>query len=305
MDREKIDASILKIISRELNVDVSYIKDIMLLKQGMTNRSFSFCYNNTKFIMRIPGEGVEVFINRKEEAAVYEVVSDKNLCEDVIFIDSKNGYKLTRFIDNARNCDSHNISDVKLCMKKLKELHDLKLIVKHSFDLFKQIEFYESLRDGKLSIYEDYAITKNMVFQLKDYIEDQTKEYALTHIDAVADNFLIYKNFNGVDEVRLIDWEYAAMQDPHVDIAMFCIYSFYDRNNIDTVIDIYFDYKCSECVRLKIYAYIAICGLLWSNWCEYKKSLGVEFGEYASQQYNYAKQYSVLVLNEISKGNIR
>ena len=26
----------------------------------------------------------------------------------------------------------------------------------------------------------------------------------------------------------------------------------------------------------------AVCGLLWSNWCEYKRKLGVDFGESVS-----------------------
>ena len=30
------------------------------------------------------------------------------------------------------------------------------------------------------------------------------------------------------DDIRLIDWEYAGEQDPHVDIAMFCIYALYE-----------------------------------------------------------------------------
>ena len=29
------------------------------------------------------------------------------------------------------------------------------------------------------------------------------------------------------------------MQDPHVDIAMFCIYALYDRKQVDKVIDMY------------------------------------------------------------------
>jgi thiamine kinase-like enzyme len=44
-------------------------------------------------------------------------------------------------------------------------------------------------------------------------------------------------------------------------------------------------------VRRKIYAYIALCGLLWSNWCEYKGHLGTEFGEYAVKQYEFAKEF--------------
>ena len=41
--------------------------------------------------------------------------------------------------------------------------------------------------------------------------------------------------------------------------------------------------------------------LLWSNWCEYKKSLGVEFGEYSLRQYRYAKEYYRIVKEELSQ----
>ena len=120
----------------------------------------------------------------------------------------------------------------------------------------------------------------------------------MTHIDAVADNFLFVNNDK---DIRLIDWEYAAMQDPHVDIAMFCIYALFDRTQIDNLIDIYFEDKCDIKTRIKIYAYISICGLLWSNWCEYKSQLGIEFGEYSLRQYRYAKDYYQIVKNELNK----
>jgi len=72
---------------------------------------------------------------------------------------------------------------------------------------------------------------------------------------------------------------------------MFCIYSLYDRDAVDRLIDIYFDGRCDAATRIKIYCYIAVCGLLWSNWCEYKRRLGVEFGDYSLRQYRYAKDY--------------
>ena len=114
-------------------------------------------------------------------------------------------------------------------------------------------------------------------------------------MSAVPDNFLFCIGPDGREQLQLTDWEYAGMQDPHVDIAMFCIYSLYDRAQADRLIDIYFEGACPEETRVKIYCYIAACGLLWSNWCEYKRSLGVEFGEYALRQYRYAKDYYKLV----------
>ena len=83
----------------------------------------------------------------------------------------------------------------------------------------------------------------------------------------------------------------SGMQDIHVDVAMFAIYAMYDRERIDWLIDRYFEGACPEKVRTKIYCYIAVCGLLWSNWCEYKRMMGVEFGEYSLRQYRYAKEF--------------
>lgn len=99
-------------------------------------------------------------------------------------------------------------------------------------------------------------------------------------------------------KVKLIDWEYASMQDTDVDLAMFCIYSMYERKEVDQLIDIYYQRACPDIVRLKIYCYIAVCGFLWSNWCEYKYLLGIEFGEYSIAQYRYAKDYYKIVMNE-------
>ena len=128
------------------------------------------------------------------------------------------------------------------------------------------------------------------MLELKDFIDRQPKEWYLTHIDANADNFLFYTE-NGEQKLQLTDWEYAGMQDIHVDIAMFGIYSLYDKEAMDRLIRIYFDGEPSDEIRAKIYCYVAACGLLWSNWCEYKRKFGIEFGEYSLRQYRYAKEY--------------
>ena len=169
---------------------------------------------------------------------------------------------------------------------KMINVHEQNLKVDHSFDLFEQIEKYEQYRNGEKSIYRDYEKTKEKMYELKFFVDQQEKEYTLTHIDAVPDNFLFVD-----DRIYLIDWEYSGMQDPHVDIAMFAIYALYEKEQIDRLIDAYFTEGCLEEVRTKIYCYIAICGFLWSNWCEYKRILGVEFGEYSLKQYRYAKEF--------------
>lgn len=287
----------LQIISQALAVPEEQVTEITVLKKGMTNRSFSFRVNEKRYIMRIPGEGTDALINRKEEAAVYARIQDKKICDEIVYINPENGYKISEMIERVRVCNPMNPEDLKKCMERLRSFHNLGLTVDHFFDIFHQITYYESLWNGMPSVYRDYEKTKENIFKLKPYIEAHRDRIVLTHIDAVPDNFLFEEN----GEVRLIDWEYAGMQDPHVDIAMFCIYSLYDRKQIDALIDLYFENTCANADRIKIYCYIAACGLLWSNWCEYKRNLGVEFSEYAIRQYRYAKEYYRIVKDALQQ----
>ena len=282
------------VIAGTMGVTTGEITDISVLKKGMTNRSFRFRCKGREYIMRIPGEGTDQLISRPHEAAVYAAIRGQGLCSDLDYINPDNGYKITRFLDNARVCDPENWADVSRCMEKLRQFHHLGLQVDHAFDLFGQIEFYESLWNGAPSAYKDHARTRQQVFSLRPYIEAHAEKKALTHIDAVPDNFLFVRSGDRED-LQLIDWEYAGMQDPHVDVAMFIIYAMYGRAQADRLIDTYFEGACPRETRIKIYCYIAVCGLLWSDWCEYKRSLGVEFGEYSLRQYRYAKDYYKLV----------
>ena len=280
----------ISIIQECFAVEVDEIKNITVLKKGMTNRSFLFECRNKKYIMRIPGEGTDHLINRKEEAAVYQALENRQICDDVLYMNPDNGYKITAYLEDATNCDAENWNEVEACITKLREFHELNLTVGHRFDIFGQIDFYESLWNGEKSYFKDYEKTKTAIFELKKWIDTLEKKETLVHIDAVPDNFLFTK-----DGIRIIDWEYAGMQDPHVDIAMFSIYSLYSKEQVDHLIDLYFKGEVSPVIRTKIYAYIASAGLLWSNWCEYKRSLGIDFGEYSLCQYRYAKEYSKLV----------
>lgn len=314
-DSNQLKSDALKIIAEKLDCKTEDIVDIEVLKKGMTNRSFLFRVsrgeNMGKYIMRIPGEGTDQLISRRNEAVVYDTIQGFPFCDDLVYINPENGYKITKYIEGVRCCDLEDEDDLKQCMKKLRTFHNMTvdgepLTVAHTFDLFERIDFYESLWDGNPSIYRDYVKTKEDCGRLRAYIDRHKEPFQLTHIDAVPDNFLFDPNVEGEFAIQLIDWEYAGMQDKHVDIAMFAIYALYDRAQVDHLIDLYFeeDGGCDKVTRAKIYCYVAVCGLIWSNWCEYKRNLGVEFGEYSLRQYRYGKdfyRYAVEMMEELGE----
>lgn len=296
----------IQMIEKVLHVTAKEIINISILKEGLSNHSFLFTVADQKYIMKIPDNNLMHIYNRFQEAQVYEKLKKSEMCENVISYDARNGYMITTYYEDSRVCDPSQEEDVRQCMKALHELHDLALTVDHKFDVFEQINVYESLWNSKDSFYKDYQKTKKEVFALRKYIEPYVEKNVLSHIDPGYDNFLFVKEQgkNEIDEkVRLIDWEMAAMCDPHIDIAMYGVFAFYNREEMDHLIDLYFDHKCKQEIRIKIYCYIAACGLFWSNWCEYKMGLGIEFGEYSLKQYRYAKEYCRIVNEEIKKQN--
>lgn len=267
--------------------------ELMSLKQGMTNDSFIFSINNERYIIRVPGVNTEKIINRHQEYDVYQAIKDEEFVEPVVYIDRDKGYKISKFIENSHTVNPKDWNEINVCLKRLKEFHSQSHRVEHYFDVFEHINYYESLMPN-VSKYEDYKETKKNIESLEPIIENLVKDWTLCHIDAVCDNFLVTEN----QDVYLIDFEYAAMQDPDLDVAMFIVYSLFNRQEIDRIIDIYFEHQVTPLKRYKIYSYIAIVGLLWSNWCEAKQDQELLNSSYAQQQYNYAKTFYQIVFDE-------
>ena len=283
---------ILDIIQFDFNTNDKNI-ELTPLKQGMTNDSFIFSINNERYIIRVPGVNTEKIINRYQEYDVYQAIKDEEFVEPVVYIDRDKGYKISKFIENSHTVNPKDWNEISACLKRLRDFHSQSHRVEHYFDVFEHINYYESLMPNA-SIYEDYGNTKKNIESLESIIENLVKEWTLCHIDAVCDNFLVTEN----QDVYLIDFEYAAMQDPDLDLAMFIVYSLFDRQEIDRIIDIYFENQVTPLKRYKIYSYIAMVGLLWSNWCEAKQDEDLLNSSYAKQQYNYAKTFYQIVFDE-------
>ena len=94
-DSNHLKTEAMNVIGEVFCVNNTDVYNIDVLKKGMTNRSFLFSIGDQRYIMRIPGEGTDNLINRVQEAEVYTVISGRNICDDVAYINPQNGYKIT------------------------------------------------------------------------------------------------------------------------------------------------------------------------------------------------------------------
>ena len=153
--------------------------------------------------------------------------------------------------------------------------------------------------------YSDYLEIRRRKDEMVRKLAAKKRPKCLCHIDSVPDNFIFVgseeekeqgstscgKDASG-EVLKLIDWEYAGMADPLIDIAMCAIYSFMDETELQQLEGLYFGRKATEEEQDTVYAYVALGGLLWSLWGIYKEKLGVQFTDYTLKMYRYFKEYS-------------
>ncbi len=286
--RNHSDNVAMELVSSVLHVPESEITNLRCLKAGMTNKSFLFQVKDRSYICRIPGPGTDQLINRQQEKNSYDAVKGLGITEHVVYMNGETGYKISEYYEGVRTSDPRNWDDVARCMALVKQLHNSFIRVGHRFDMRERIEFYESICRGyQRNLFEDYDAVKGRMIELLDRLDQMNRPKVLSHIDSVCDNFLFLPD----GDIKLIDWEYAGMCDPLIDISMCAIYSYYDDDEVEKLIRIYLGEEPTDEERFVYYAYIALGGFLWCLWAVYKSSVGEEFGDYTLIMYRYAKQY--------------
>ncbi|BES66432.1 phosphotransferase [Gottschalkiaceae bacterium SANA] len=278
----------MKVIARVFNVEERQINGIVPLKLGMTNRSFLFEVCGESYICRIPGEGTDQLINRQEEYATYRALAPLQFTEVLVHFDPKTGIKIAKYEENTRALNTENVDELKAAMAMLKKLHTSDIQVDHSFDMGKSIRFYEKLcMDRHAILFEDYSKVRANMDLLLERLQSYPLVKTMAHIDANCDNFLVDDDL----KMTLIDWEYAGMCDPLIDLSMFAIYSHFSKDQVEHLMQYYFHREPNEDERIRVYAYMALGGFLWSLWALYKQALGLSFGAYTLNMYRYAKAY--------------
>jgi CTP:phosphocholine cytidylyltransferase-like protein/thiamine kinase-like enzyme len=291
--------SSLQIIAGVFGIKENEITGIQSIKAGMTNKSFSFTAKGGTYIFRQPGEGSGELINRVQEKRVYDVIGALGISDRVVFMDDSSGEKISEYYHGAVNTNADNPVEVRDSMDIMRRVHQSGMRVDHSFSIEGEIDRYLRLCLKREAIrFTDYQETYEKIKRLLRTLQAIPVTKVLCHIDCNPDNFIRLQD----NSLRLIDWEYAGMCDPIIDISMYAIYAGYTRDRSDALLETYLQRTPVTGELVRLYGYMALGGFLWALWTEYKQSFGVEFGDYGLRMYRYAKEYysHVMTLNQLS-----
>jgi len=288
------DNEVMSTIAEVFSIELSEITGIRPMEEGMTNRSFVFEVGGESYVYRQPGLGSERLISRTHEKKNYELMEPYDLTDEIIYFDGDSGIKITRYY-HARVGDPYDDDDLVVMMDMLREIHAKNIQTDHKFDVAERIEYYEALANERDSIlFEDYAVVRGWADELIAFRDALAMPESLSHIDYIFANVLFLQD----GTIRVIDWEYSGMADPIIDVAMFAIYTYYTKEEIDKLLRLYLKREPTRMEEARLYMYVALSAFTWSIWTEYKQGLGDDFGDYALEMYRYMKDYYHLLKDE-------
>ncbi|MEG0743290.1 MAG: choline kinase family protein [Erysipelotrichaceae bacterium] len=243
--------------------------------KGLTNHNLLCTVHDQQYMIRIPHEDSEHIVDRHHEAKALALIKDKNLDVEEIYFNEENGIRITKYHNDLLEYETCNDSNkVEKVAHLMRKLHDLQATIGESFDPIKRLEQYST--HIKQPIY-DCTPFKVVIEQVRNMKHHEI----LCHNDWVSGNILFSK-----DQTYLIDYEYAADNDP-----LFDVMSFFSENQIldetlrNRFYKIYFENETIPYQALTIWENFQ--NLLWCTWAMmmYEARSDIVYKEIATWKY--------------------
>lgn len=284
-----------EIVSDCMKVHIEKIKDITPIG-GMTNKNYKVEVDGEFFVLRVPGNGTEEMISRADEIRNAVYANEVGVDAELVYFNEESGVKISRFIANAETLTADaakkQYNMTKVC-NILRKLHTCERAMDNDFDIYGKIEKYERLAkavNGKF--FDDYAEVKVKVYKLKEIMESLDAKLTPCHNDTLADNFIK----SGEEEMYLIDWEYAGMNDPMWDLAAHSVESEFNEDEEELLLRTYFQGDVEDKYKKRVLINKIYQDFLWSTWTNIKEAKGDDFGTYGIDRYNRAKRNLDIIL---------
>lgn len=288
-----VDSEIFDNIVGILGCSRDEIRDFYPLKQGLTNLSCHFSTNSGEWVYRHPGVGTELLIDRAGEVSALRTAKELGIDDTFVHADPTRGWKISRFVKNARQPNPHNPEHLAKMMRMGRELHESEVTVERHFDFYDEAKRYEALllEKGPIDI-PGYQEMAEKVDRLEHHVKSDGAPICLCHNDFFFMNFLIDED----DKYYLIDWEYAGMSDYANDFGTFVVCCELNDDEAKQALSDYFGRDPTPAELRHNLAHVQLAGWCWYLWSLLKEAEGDYVGEWLYIYFRYADSYLDKVL---------
>lgn len=259
---------------------------------GLTNRTYKLIFpENQLFVVRIPGEGTEELIVRKDEKVSTELACRLDIDAELLYF-GEDGTKVTRYIRDAVTMSSETMreeSHIRQAAEIFCKLHNSNADTGVPFEVFEMAQGYEKIiRKNAVTMYEDYEQIKTKVMKIKEEVDTVCQIRKVPcHNDALCENWIM----SGNQRMYLVDWEYAGMNDGIWDLADVSIEADYNHAMDELFLTAYFGAVPTEADWKHFMANKLYVDYLWTLWAKTRVPYdGQPMEDWAAERYERLKR---------------
>jgi len=179
---------------------------------GMSHLTYHIEIDSIDYTYRIIGQDGNLFVDRIIEEKNLKIVEPLGINNQTVYFDIESGEKAALFVEGQvlTTLDFHPyLKDVANLLKKL---HNSNLEPASDYGLIDRLNLYETFTNIKDLRYVD--LKAKWISMYEQEHKDQKKVFC--HNDAQRSNIVFGKN-----QLYLLDWEYAGLNEFYYDIASF------------------------------------------------------------------------------------
>lgn len=268
------------VLQREIEeIDIPKLRDLLRLVfgddrwsglqrlGGMTNHSYKVTREDgQEYLVRIPGEGTEEMINRKDERKSTELACQLGIDSELLYF-SDDGRKVMRFIRDPQPMSEEVMrreENIRQAARIFRRLHTCGVDTGVRFEVFEMAALYEKIiRDGGVALYGDYLSVKEKVMAIKAEVDrDGEASRVPCHNDSLIGNWVL----DGEGQLYLIDWEYSGMNEAMWDLSCLSIEADYAPEHDTSLLNAYYGREATIPERKCFAAAKLYVDYLWTLW---------------------------------------
>ncbi|MFQ5772967.1 MAG: choline/ethanolamine kinase family protein [Kiloniellaceae bacterium] len=233
---------------------------------GLTNLVYKVEVGGARYVLRIPGEGTETYIDREVEAHNARIAAEAGVSAELLFFDRADGLMLTRYLDGCATMSPELFKSRPGAPARaaavLKRMHTCGKPFKFRFELFDMIDDYLGvLAKTEAPLPDGYRDVVKEAEAVRGLLAANPIPLAPCHCDPLAENFL-----DDGERMWVVDWEYSGMNDPIWDLGDVSVEAAFGEDEDQEMMEAYCGGRPAPAVFGRMVIYKAMCDLLWTLW---------------------------------------
>ena len=219
---------------------------------------------DTRYFLKIPGDGSDTFIDRALANEAARRAGEKGIGAELVHFDQDTGVEVIEFLEGYRACTNGDFKDAAIAHQIIdiyRVLHEGELltITKTMFDMID--EHLAQVGDLGVRLPQDTELILGECRVAKSALLASGLDLAACHNDPMPGNFLVADG----KPMKLVDYEFASNNERAYELALLTTEMFYTEQRIIELVEDFYG-----CTDFSLLARVQVCGALvdtkWGLW---------------------------------------